>query len=83
MISWESILEDNMLLANTSQTFVLLKQLIIELDGSQHFEQEEYDQQRTEYLEEQGYKVLRFWNNDVLKDIESVILVIMNALNDE
>jgi very-short-patch-repair endonuclease len=57
--------------------------LIIELDGSQHLEQEEYDQERTKYLEEQGYKVIRFWNNDVLKDIEGVILAIMEALKDE
>lgn len=34
--------------------------LIIELDGSQHLEQEEYDKERTEYLESQGYKVIRF-----------------------
>jgi very-short-patch-repair endonuclease len=39
--------------------------LIIELDGSQHLEQEEYDQERTKYLESLGYKVIRFWNNDV------------------
>ena len=57
--------------------------LIIELDGSQHLEQEEYDQKRTEYLEEQGYRVLRFWNNDVMKDIEGVILAIMVALEGE
>jgi very-short-patch-repair endonuclease len=56
--------------------------LIIELDGSQHLEQEEYDQERTEYLENQGYKVIRFWNNDVMKDIESVILSIVQALGD-
>lgn len=57
--------------------------LIIELDGSQHLEQEEYDKERTEYLESQGYKVIRFWNNDVLKDIEGVILAIMHALKDD
>jgi very-short-patch-repair endonuclease len=57
--------------------------LIIELDGSQHLEQEEYDQERTEFLEEQGYKVIRFWNNDVLNDIEGVILTIMHALKDK
>ena len=57
--------------------------LIIELDGSQHLEQEEYDQERTEFLEEQGYKVIRFWNNDVLNDIEDVILAITHALKDE
>jgi very-short-patch-repair endonuclease len=54
--------------------------LIIELDGSQHLEQEEYDDERTKYLELQGYKVIRFWNNDVMNNIEGVILAIMNAL---
>jgi very-short-patch-repair endonuclease len=57
--------------------------LIIELDGSQHLDQEEYDQERTEYLEEQGYKVVRFWNNDVMNDIDGVILAITHALKDE
>ena len=56
------------------------KKLIIELDGSQHLEQEEYDKERTQYLESQGYKVIRFWNNDVINSIEGVILVVMNAL---
>jgi very-short-patch-repair endonuclease len=54
--------------------------LIIELDGSQHLEQEEYDKERTKYLEAQGYKVIRFWNNDVMNNIEGVILAIMYAL---
>ena len=54
--------------------------LIIELDGSQHLEQEEYDMERTEYLESQGYKVIRFWNNDVMNNTEGVILAIMYAL---
>ena len=54
--------------------------LVIELDGSQHLEQEEYDKERTELLEAQGYKVLRFWNNDVMNNIEGVILAIMNTL---
>ncbi len=61
----------------------LKSKLIIELDGSQHLEQKEYDQERTKYLEEQGYKVIRFWNNDVTNNIESVILAIMHALRDE
>jgi very-short-patch-repair endonuclease len=56
------------------------KKLIIELDGSQHLEQAEYDEERTKYLETQGYKVIRFWNNDVINNIESVILAIMYAL---
>jgi very-short-patch-repair endonuclease len=56
------------------------KRLIIELDGSQHLEQEAYDIERTRYLESQGYKVIRFWNNDVENDINGVIRVIGSAL---
>lgn len=54
--------------------------IIIELDGSQHLEQQEYDAERTKYLEAQGYKVIRFWNNQVINEINAVILVIMEAL---
>jgi very-short-patch-repair endonuclease len=57
--------------------------LIIELDGSQHLEQEDYDKERTKYLESQGYKVVRFWNKDVMNDIEGVILAIKHALENE
>lgn len=53
--------------------------LIIELDGSQHLEQEAYDEERTKYLESLGYNVIRFWNNDVLNNIDSVILAIIYA----
>ena len=56
--------------------------LIIELDGSQHLEQAEYDQERTLYLEAQGYKVIRFWNNQVMNDISGVILAIQYALEE-
>jgi very-short-patch-repair endonuclease len=56
--------------------------LIIELDGSQHLEQEEYDQERTKYFESLGYKVIRFWNNDVANNIEGVILAIIHAFED-
>ena len=57
--------------------------LIIELDGSQHLEQEEYDQERTKYLEALGYKVIRFWNNDVVNNIDGVILAIIYAVENE
>ena len=57
--------------------------LIIELDGSQHLEQEEYDEERTKYLESLSYKVIRFWNHDVMKDIDGVILAIIHAMEDE
>ena len=50
--------------------------LIIELDGSQPLEQEEYDEEHTRYLEIRGYKVLRFWNNDVMNHLESVLQTI-------
>lgn len=59
------------------------KKLVIELDGSQHLEQEEYDKERTIYLESQGYKVIRFWNNDVMKNIDGVILTIMSAMGNK
>jgi very-short-patch-repair endonuclease len=58
------------------------KKLIIELDGSQHLEQKEYDEERTKYLESKGYRVLRFWNNDVMSNIEEVLKVIWSALDE-
>ena len=59
------------------------KKLIVELDGSQHLEQQEYDQERTKYLNSLGYKVIRFWNNTVMKDLDGVILAILHALEEE
>ena len=59
------------------------KKLIVELDGSQHLEQEEYDEERTKYLESEGYKVIRFWNNEVTNNIDGVILAILHALEEE
>ncbi|HEX2995588.1 MAG TPA: endonuclease domain-containing protein [Anaerolineales bacterium] len=56
------------------------RKVIIELDGSQHLDQEEYDKERTRCLEAQGYKVIRFWNNDVMNNIEGVILSIITIL---
>jgi very-short-patch-repair endonuclease len=47
--------------------------LIIELDGGQHTEQMTYDQHRDAWLRSQGYTVLRFWNNDVMQRLESVL----------
>ncbi|RPJ24574.1 MAG: endonuclease domain-containing protein [Chloroflexi bacterium] len=57
--------------------------LIIEMDGSQHLEQGEYDGERTKYLESQGYRVIRFWNNQVMNDIESVMCAIALAIESE
>jgi very-short-patch-repair endonuclease len=56
------------------------KKIVIELDGSQHLDQETYDQVRTEYLQAKGYRVLRFWNNSVMDDLDGVMLVILEAI---
>ncbi len=58
------------------------KKLILELDGSQHLEQQEYDEDRTKYLKSEGYRVIRFWNNDVMKNLDGVILAIIHAMED-
>jgi len=58
------------------------KKLIIELDGGQHLEQKEYDAERTKYLESQGYRVLRFWNNDVTNNLETVLAEIWNVIQE-
>jgi very-short-patch-repair endonuclease len=47
--------------------------LIIELDGGQHAEQQDEDAKRTRYLEALGYRVLRFWNHEVLGDLDAVL----------
>jgi very-short-patch-repair endonuclease len=61
--------------------FVCLEErLIIELDGGQHSEQMAYDQHRDAWLRSQGYTVLRFWNNDVMQQLESVLEQIRCAL---
>ncbi len=56
--------------------------LVIEVDGGQHDWQAEDDARRTRFLETQGYRVLRFWNNDVLQNPEGVVLAIERALAD-
>ena len=64
--------------------FVCLeKELVIEVDGGQHAKQLEPDAKRSDYLKEKGYRVLRFWNNEVLQESESVLSVILSSLNGE
>jgi very-short-patch-repair endonuclease len=61
--------------------FVCLEQkMIIELDGGQHSTQLEYDTKRTEFFESQGYRVLRFWNNQVLQEMVGVLEVIRTQI---
>jgi very-short-patch-repair endonuclease len=47
--------------------------LVVEVDGGQHAGRERYDAERTRWLEANGYTVLRFWNNDVLGNVEGVV----------
>lgn len=54
--------------------FVCLEcRLVIEIDGGQHAEQTDYDQVRDAWLRSEGYTVLRFWNNEVLQQMESAL----------
>lgn len=50
------------------------KRVVIEVDGGQH--SEEVDKERDQWLNNEGFKVLRFWNNEVLKNTEGVFEVI-------
>ncbi len=49
------------------------QKLVIEIDGGQHDENRKYDNWRSEMLAERGYRVIRFWNNDVLLGMDGVI----------
>ena len=60
--------------------FVCLEStLIVELDGSQHFVQAPYDKVRDRYLEAVGFKVLRFWNNQLMAETDLVLEEIFKA----
>ena len=55
------------------------KRIVIEVDGGQHAIQSEYDIARDTYLRKQGFQVLRFWNNEVMKNINGVLEVIRES----
>jgi very-short-patch-repair endonuclease len=57
------------------------RRLIIELDGGQHSEQVANDEQRDTWLRSQGYTVMRFWNNEVMQQLEGVLEQINLALS--
>ena len=57
------------------------RKLIVELDGGQHSENKDYDDRRTAWLSSQGFKVLRFWNHEVLGNFETVEKVIWDSLS--
>ena len=56
------------------------KRIVIEVDGSQHSIDKEIDKTRDKWLREQGYEVIRFWNNEVLTNVYGVLEVIRNTL---
>ena len=58
----------------------LERKVVVELDGSQHADNIDYDLARARCLERSGFKVLRFWNNEVFDNIEGVVEVILDVL---
>nr|WP_309547087.1 endonuclease domain-containing protein [Sphingomonas sp. SUN039] len=56
------------------------ERLVVELDGSQHVDDKDHDDNRTAFLARQGYRVIRFWNNDVLARTDEVLDAILAAL---
>lgn len=63
--------------------FVCLKaRLIIELDGGQHAQRVAHDQDRDLWLKTQGFRVIRFWNNEVFEHTDEVLQRIVEALGD-
>jgi very-short-patch-repair endonuclease len=69
-------------LASYIVDFCCLEQrLIVEVDGGQH--RPERDRRRTEALEQMGFRILRFWNHDVLTNMDGVLLNIADAIRGE
>ncbi len=59
------------------------EKLVVELDGGQHAERQDGDVERTAWLENKGFRVLRFWNNEVLENLEGVLTTIAQALENQ
>ena len=55
--------------------------LVVEVDGGQHAERRAQDAVRTRYLEAKGFRVIRFWNNEVAENMEGVLATIGSALD--
>jgi very-short-patch-repair endonuclease len=56
------------------------KMIVIEIDGGQHADRLQRDLRRTQYLESRNFKVIRFWNNEVLTNTDSVLSAILATL---
>jgi very-short-patch-repair endonuclease len=59
------------------------KKLVVELDGSQHLENKEYDEERRWYFESLGIKEIRFWNSEIDNDLKGVMNKIKPLLSSE
>ena len=59
----------------------LKKRLILELDGGQHTSQIEADKRRTQFLEKEGFRVIRFWDNEIFQNREGVLEKIVEFIN--
>jgi very-short-patch-repair endonuclease len=57
------------------------ERLVIELDGGQHQVQTDYDGGRDKWLRSQGFRVLRFWNNEVMQQFDGVLERILNEIS--
>jgi very-short-patch-repair endonuclease len=58
------------------------QQLVVELDGGQHASNTDHDEARSDFLRSRGYKVLRFWDNEVFENIDGVLQRIAQTLNE-
>ena len=56
------------------------RRLIVEVDGGQHAEDAVGEESRTRYLQFEGYRIIRFWNNEILENLEGVVTEIGRVL---
>ncbi len=59
------------------------RKLVVEVDGGQHAEAKSHDDLRTAWLETQGFRVIRFWNDELLQRTELVLDEIIRVLNEQ
>ncbi len=56
------------------------RKIVVEVDGGQHVDPDEYDRRRTAFLTRHGYSILRFWDDEVLKNLDVVLEQISAAV---